>query len=90
MRLASPINHVHRNAPPFLIVHGTHDETVPFDQGERLHQALTAAGATTTFIPIEGGHHNLRHNPGLPYDGEVWHDLLGKQTVELFDHNQTG
>jgi len=31
MRLASPITQVSRHAPPFLIVHGTLDETVPFE-----------------------------------------------------------
>ena len=90
MRLASPINHVHAEAPPFLIIHGTRDETVPFDQGKRLQQALITAGASTTFIPIEGGHHNLRHDPDLSYDGEVWHDVLCKKTIEFFDHNLRG
>ncbi|MBM7784908.1 alpha/beta hydrolase [Tenggerimyces flavus] len=86
MRLASPINHVHRDAPPYLIVHGTRDETVPFEQGEHLHRALEQAGATTTFIPIEGGYHNLRDNPDLPYDSDVW-DNIGEQTIEFFDHH---
>lgn len=87
MRIASPIHHVHRDAPPFLIVHGTHDDTVPFEQGERLHHALRQAGATSTFIPIQGGHHNLRDHPDLPYNGQVWNNILGKQTIEFFDHH---
>ncbi len=55
MRKASPISHVRRDAPPFLIVHGTRDETVPFDQGERLHRALEQGGARTRFVPVDGG-----------------------------------
>lgn len=66
LRLASPLTHVGPPAPPFLIVHGTRDETVPFDQGERLHHALITAGSNSTFVPIEGGFHNLRDNPDLP------------------------
>ena len=83
MRLASPIHHIHRAAPPFLIIHGTRDETVPFQQGERLHRALEKVGATTTFIPVEGGYHNLRDDPNLPYSGEVW-DSVGEQTIAFF------
>lgn len=83
MRLASPIRYVHGNAPPFLIIHGTRDETVPFSQGERLHQALREVGATTTFHPIDGGYHNLRQDPDLPYNGDVW-DGVAAKTIEFF------
>jgi dipeptidyl aminopeptidase/acylaminoacyl peptidase len=44
IRLASPLTHVQRSAPPFLIAHGTQDETVPFSQSERLHEVLVEAG----------------------------------------------
>ncbi|HVX45163.1 MAG TPA: alpha/beta hydrolase [Mycobacteriales bacterium] len=83
MRLASPIRHVHPDAPPFLIIHGTDDETVPFEQGQRLHHALQHAGADSTFVPVHGGHHNLREEPDLPYSGEIW-DAVREQTVEFF------
>ncbi|MGH3489073.1 MAG: alpha/beta hydrolase fold domain-containing protein [Actinopolymorphaceae bacterium] len=86
MRLASPTNHVHRDAPPFLIVHGTRDDTVPFEQGEHLHHALEQAGASTRLITIEGGHHNLRNDPDLPYEGDVW-DQIGEQTIDFFDRH---
>jgi fermentation-respiration switch protein FrsA (DUF1100 family) len=39
---------------PALLVHGTDDEVVPFDLGERLSRLLPHA----TFVPIRGGHHN--------------------------------
>jgi acetyl esterase/lipase len=86
MRLASPTYHVHRQAPPFLIVHGTNDETVPYEQGERLHRRLENAGVTTTFVPVEGGFHNLRHDPDTPYGGEAW-DNTSKQTLEFLHHH---
>jgi acetyl esterase/lipase len=47
----------HRGAPPFLIQHGTHDTMAPVDQGRRLHTALVAAGAASTFEPVEGAEH---------------------------------
>lgn len=57
---ASPIAHVSASAPPFLIVHGTADETVPYEQAERLHRALLAVGASSRLLAIPGGRHNLR------------------------------
>jgi len=86
MHLASPMTHVHPQAPPFLIVHGTRDETVPFDQGERLHRALSAAGVRSTFVSIAGGFHNLRDTPDLPYPSPVW-DRVGELVIDFF--NQT-
>lgn len=86
MLQASPIRYVDRAAPPFLVVHGTRDATVPFEQGERLHHALQSAGADTTFVPIDGGHHNLREKPDLPYGGEVW-DSVTDQTTAFFRHH---
>lgn len=69
---ASPVAHVRPDAPPFLIVHGTRDEAVPYDQAERLHRALRAEGVDSRLLPIAGGHHNLRRDPQAPYEGQVW------------------
>ena len=50
---ASPISYVSPNAPPFLIIHGTADTTVPFSQGENFATALKAAGAQdVTFLEV--------------------------------------
>ena len=39
---------------PTLIVHGTHDEVIPFDLGETLSHAIVGA----RFFPVQGAHHN--------------------------------
>jgi acetyl esterase/lipase len=54
---ASPITHVTPDAPPFLLVHGTTDWLVPYDQSEQLHAALTAAGVDSRLVPVEGAEH---------------------------------
>ena len=54
---ASPISHVTPEAPPFLLVHGTTDWLVPYDQSEQLHAALTAAGVDSRLVPVEGAEH---------------------------------
>lgn len=56
---ASPIEQVHADAPPILVVHGEQDSLVPVGEGRRLVDALTAVGASALFTPIPGGQHAL-------------------------------
>ncbi len=57
---ASPISYVKSDAPPFLIIHGTADTTVPFSQGESFAKALKDAGAKdVTFLKYEGAGHGV-------------------------------
>ena len=56
-KLASPITYITKDDAPFLIVHGTNDATVPFDQAVRFYDAQKKAGLDTTFVKIEGGGH---------------------------------
>jgi acetyl esterase/lipase len=56
---ASPITYVSKDAPPFLIMHGDHDRTVPFNQSELLYAALKKAGVDVTFVPMKGAGHGF-------------------------------
>jgi acetyl esterase/lipase len=59
-RKASPVTYARADAPPFLLIHGTADKTVPFEQAERLMTALKAAGARdVTLLRYEGAGHNV-------------------------------
>jgi dipeptidyl aminopeptidase/acylaminoacyl peptidase len=88
LRAASPLAHVTAGAPPFLIIHGTSDETVPYEQAERLHRALLAEGADTRLLPIAGGHHNLRRDPHARYEGQIWHDVASEAARFFHRHLQ--
>ncbi|MFK5635522.1 alpha/beta hydrolase fold domain-containing protein [Ornithinimicrobium sp. LYQ103] len=55
--LMAPITHVHRGAPPALLVHGTADSIVGLDHSERLHAALRSAGVDSTLEVVEGVEH---------------------------------
>jgi acetyl esterase/lipase len=53
----SPVTHVRASAPPFLLVHGTADDAVPYAQSEKLAAALAAAGADVRLETVpEAGH----------------------------------
>lgn len=58
-KAASPVTYVSQDDPPFLIVHGTNDTTVPLGQAEILHEALQKAGVTSILVKIEGGGHGI-------------------------------
>lgn len=89
LRAASPVAHIAAGAQPFLIIHGTADETVPYEQAERLHQALLAEGADTTLLPIVSGHHNLLRDPDAPYQGPVWHEVAN-EAARFFQRHLMG
>lgn len=54
---ANPVTYVSRRAPPFLILHGDHDNLVDLNQSAELDSRLKAAGADSTFVVIT----NLAH-----------------------------
>ena len=56
---ASPMTYVTKDDAPTIIVHGTEDHTVPFNQAEIFHDALKKAGVKSTFMPMKGMGHGL-------------------------------
>jgi acetyl esterase/lipase len=80
---ASPVSHVTADDAPFLILHGTADERVSFEQAERIDAALKAAGVESLLIPVIDGRHRLTH-PGLaPLLGKFFARHLRGQNVEI-------
>ncbi len=53
----NPITFLSPDDPPFLLMHGTVDNSVPFAQSELLYRALLARGLRGTFVPILGAGH---------------------------------
>lgn len=54
---ASPIGHIKRGMPPFLIMHGSADKLVSPIQSEQLYRALTEKGNQADYIEVEGAGH---------------------------------
>ena len=61
-RKASPVTYVDKNDPPFLIVQGEKDESVPNTQSKVLSSWLTLAGVKNELIIV----------PGAPHYGEMF------------------
>lgn len=47
-KMASPVTHIDKDDPPFLIIHGDKDSTVPVSQSKLLHEKLKAADVDST------------------------------------------
>ena len=56
-RKASPIAHVSPDDPPFLIMHGDRDATVPVQQSEAFAEALKQADVPVTLVILNGVGH---------------------------------
>jgi acetyl esterase/lipase len=65
VRLANPVAYASPGAPPFLILHGTSDTTVPAHQSEILYDALASAGNDVALYLIEGLGHGFLNRTHL-------------------------
>lgn len=71
---ASPINHISKEDPPFLILHGEKDKIVPVKQSQDFYAQLQSFGVPVTFIMIPNAEH-----------GGVEFDSYNEQIIEFFD-----
>jgi acetyl esterase/lipase len=60
---ASPVTYITKNDPPFLHIHGTKDNLVPYSQALEFDAALEKAGVPSTLLTGEGGPHVFFSKP---------------------------
>ena len=82
---ASPLTYVSRDDPPFLVVHGTADNTVPFEQAETFSAALRQAGVDVTLVKIIGGGHAIGGDEVMQRVKAFFEKHLRGQEVEVSD-----
>jgi pectinesterase len=83
LREASPINFVHAGLPPFLLVHGTADMSVPYSQSVQLQTKLKAAGVPCDLITIDDGVHGMGR-----WEDTSYRDKVVKWIVEKLGTNK--
>ena len=74
-RQCSPLTYVNASAPPFFLIHGVSDGTVPVDQGKSFATALRAAGAKNA---------NLFLLDALGHDPMPTHEAILRPLVDAF------
>ncbi|HQU41940.1 MAG TPA: alpha/beta hydrolase fold domain-containing protein [Pirellulales bacterium] len=84
-RSASPITYVSSDDPPFLLIHGTDDPLVPFDQSERFLGALKDEGVDAMLIKVQGGKHGGFRSAELDRRIRLFFDkhLRGQPEIEI-------
>ena len=55
----APIGGVHKGMPPFLIIHGTKDDQVSFDQSTDFCKAIQSTGTECRLVSVDGGGHGM-------------------------------
>lgn len=66
LRAASPVTYVAANDPPFLIIQGAADSTVPASQSQEFAAALQSAGVPETLVMVQNAGHGLKPAGGVP------------------------
>lgn len=81
---AAPVTWVSDDDAPVLIMHGTADPLVPFDQSVKFHRKLAEAGVFSVLVPILEGEHGFG---GAEVDARVdaflERFLLNRDDVEI-------
>ena len=83
VRAASPMTYVGKEAPPFLIMHGLADSSVPHGQSVLLYEALKAAGHEVTLRLVDGLPHTFFNRSDL--DG-----VAGPFGMQVREHPRGG
>ncbi|MGJ8641239.1 MAG: prolyl oligopeptidase family serine peptidase [Opitutaceae bacterium] len=57
--LLSPVEHVKKNSPPVLLIHGEKDRILPISQSEHFLKTAKENGATASILPVKGAKHSF-------------------------------
>ncbi|WP_425619211.1 alpha/beta fold hydrolase [Anatilimnocola sp. NA78] len=88
LRGASITTNLPSKLPPYLLIHGTKDEQVPYEQSTRFQEKMKAAGNRCDLITIEGGIHGMGGWDKL--NSNYRHQLVAWLDKTLQDQEQPG
>lgn len=58
---ASPVVYISKGMPPYLLMHGSKDEDVPYEQSVEMCDKMKKAGASCELITVAGAPHGMDH-----------------------------
>ncbi len=70
VKRADPLTYIDADDPPFLVIHGERDQTVPINQSEFLVTALKKAEVDVTFVRVKNADHGFS-GPAEPSRQEI-------------------
>ena len=82
LRNYSPVTYITPDDPPFLILQGLEDKTVPPSQSQLLYERLSGAGVTAHLVMIKNAGHGFQPVGGQP-DPSI--QRLALMVLEFFD-----
>ncbi len=82
-RAASPLTYVSGNAPPFLLMHGLADNSVPHTQSVLMYEALAKANNDVTLRLVDGLPHTFFNRTNLD-------ELAGPFRMDVREHPKGG
>jgi acetyl esterase/lipase len=82
LEIYSPVTYISSESPPFLILQGDKDETVPVEQSQILYDRLTAAGVPATLTIVQNAGHGF-----VPIGGDLDPSLdeMRNMVTDFFD-----
>lgn len=79
---ASPITHVTSDDPPFLLIHGDHDELVPYEQSRLMYDRLVQMNVLAQLVIVKNARHSFTApggtTPSLVEINQIILDFLAK------------
>ncbi len=61
--LASPVEHLSKESPPILTIHGTADPTVKIELADEFNEILKSRGLSYQYVAVTNAVHGFRLNP---------------------------
>jgi len=68
-----PVRNVTREYPPTMLVHGTDDTDVPYEQSKTMAARLRQAGVEEQLVTVQGGQHGIGNIDSREQD-RIYHD----------------
>jgi acetyl esterase/lipase len=96
LKQASSTTYASADDPPFLILHGDQDATVPYTQSQILHDVLRAHGVPSTYVLVRNAGHGFREYGAYGPYGEYGDPIepsyaeLSRTILDFFDQHLRG
>lgn len=69
--LISPVEHIRKNSPPVLLLHGDNDTVLPFAHSQYFMKVARQRGANATLLRVKGGGHSFKGRSISPSMAEI-------------------